>query len=52
MYKYILITVARICWGVQGYMLAALKKNWKCIAVWCVLVYILIRLCLEKFTKY
>ena len=52
MYKYISITVARICWGVQGHMLAALTKFLKCIAVWCVLVYILIRLFLEKFTKY
>ena len=37
-------------WGVQGHMLAALRKFRKCGAVWCVLVYIF-RLCLEKVLK-
>ena len=33
--------VARICWGVQGHMLALLRNFGKCGAVWCVLKYIL-----------
>ena len=45
MQKYILIIIARI------YMLAPPRKLGKCVAVWCVLVYILIRVCLEKFPK-
>ena len=32
-------------------MLALPRKLGKCGAVWCVLVYILIRVCLEKFPK-
>ena len=32
-------------------MLAPPRKLGKCGAVWCVLVYILIRVCLEKFPK-
>ena len=32
-------------------MLAPPRKLGKCGAVWCVLVYILIRVCLEKFRK-
>ena len=47
----LLIIVARICWGVQGHMLALLRNFGKCGAVWCVLKYILIRLCIEKFPK-
>ena len=46
-----LIIVARICWGVQRHMQAAMRKFFKCGAAWCILVYILIRLCLEKFPK-
>ena len=34
-----------------GHMLASLRKFGKYGAVWCVLVYIMIRLCLEKFPK-
>ena len=48
MLKYILIIIARICRGVQGHILAPMRK---CGAVWGVVVYILIRLCLEKFPK-
>ena len=33
------------------HMLAPPRKLGKCGAVWCVLVYILIRVCLEKFSK-
>ena len=43
MQKYILMIVAR--------MLAPPRKLGICGAVWCVLVYILIRVCLEKFPK-
>ena len=51
LYMYILIIDARICWGVQGHTLVPLVKFLKCGAVWCVLKYILIRLCIEKFPK-
>ena len=44
MQEYILIIVL-------VHMLAPPRKLGKCGAVWCVLVYILIRVCLEKFHK-
>ena len=49
MQKYILIIAARIYQGVQGHMLAPPpRKLGKCSTVWCVLVYILIRISLKK----
>ena len=47
----LLIIFAGICLGVQGHMLAPLRKFCKYGAVWCVLKYILIRVCIEKFPK-
>ena len=46
-----IIIVARICWGAQEHMLALLRNFGKCDAVWCVLKYIFIRLCIEIFPK-
>ena len=40
------------CTHMLVHMLAPPRKLGKCGAVWCVLVYILIRVCLEKLTYF